>query len=105
MLLVQGGSDWPSSSPRSNHPTFEEPGFPRREVPDAGLPLLYRRLYGRRAADGLDDSSVARILGSHSGRELDSMSIHRDPAPARKCRDSMPSPPRNGHCPTRKAVM
>jgi len=44
---------------------FDEPGFPRGEVPvDPTLPLLYQVVYCSRAAEAVDDKAVARIVAS-----------------------------------------
>ena len=42
---------------------FDEIGFPRgAELDDAGLPALYHFVYCSRAADGVDDLEVGRIV-------------------------------------------
>jgi Sensors of blue-light using FAD len=42
---------------------FDETGFPRgAELDDAGLPALYHFVYCSRAADGVDDLEVGRIV-------------------------------------------
>lgn len=43
---------------------FDEPGFPRADVPDPGLPLLYQLVYCSRASEGVDDTAVDRIVAS-----------------------------------------
>lgn len=44
---------------------FDEPGFPRADVPDdSSLPLLYHVVYCSRAADGVDGAEVGRIVAS-----------------------------------------
>jgi Sensors of blue-light using FAD len=44
---------------------FDEPGFPRgAEQDDASLPLLFHVVYCSRAADGVDDAEVQRIVAS-----------------------------------------
>jgi hypothetical protein len=43
---------------------FDEPGFPRADVPEPGLPLLYQLVYCSRAAEGVDDTAVARIVAA-----------------------------------------
>lgn len=41
----------------------DEPGFPRgAELDEAGLPTLYHFVYCSRAADGVDDAEVGRIV-------------------------------------------
>ncbi|WP_375463733.1 BLUF domain-containing protein [uncultured Methylobacterium sp.] len=44
---------------------FDEYGFPRgAELDEAGLPELYHFVYCSRAADGVDDAEVGRIVES-----------------------------------------
>jgi hypothetical protein len=50
---------------------FDEVGFPRgAEVDDAGLPALYHFVYCSRAADGVDDQEVGRIVESAQRHNL-----------------------------------
>ena len=44
---------------------YDEPGFGRgAELDDSSLPLLYHLAYCSRAADGVDDAEVGRIVAS-----------------------------------------
>jgi len=44
---------------------YDEPGFPRgADLHDPSLPLLYHVVYCSRAADGVDDAEVGRIVAS-----------------------------------------
>ncbi len=41
---------------------FDEPGFPRDPDDDASAPTLYTFVYCSRAADGVDDAEVDRLI-------------------------------------------
>ncbi|MGI4881092.1 MAG: BLUF domain-containing protein [Janthinobacterium lividum] len=41
---------------------FDEPGFPRGADPDAAAPMLYTFVYCSRAAEGVEDGEVDRIV-------------------------------------------
>jgi hypothetical protein len=43
---------------------FDEPGFPRGAEHDPSLPRLFHVVYCSRAAEGLDDAEVQRIVAS-----------------------------------------
>lgn len=43
---------------------FDEPGFKRDELDDSLLPLLFHFVYCSRAAEGVDDAEVGRIVES-----------------------------------------
>lgn len=50
---------------------FDEPGFPRgAELDGVGLPALYNFVYCSRAADGVDDAEVGRIVESAQRHNL-----------------------------------
>ena len=43
---------------------FDEPGFPRDPEDDAAAPTLYTFVYCSRAAEGVDDAEVNRLIDS-----------------------------------------
>ncbi|MCJ2126760.1 BLUF domain-containing protein [Methylobacterium sp. J-077] len=50
---------------------FDEYGIPRgAELDEAALPALYHYVYCSRAADGVDDAEVGRIVGSAQRHNL-----------------------------------
>ncbi len=49
---------------------FDEPGFPRGAEADAAAPLLGTFVYCSRAAEGVDDVEVGRIVESAQSRNL-----------------------------------
>jgi hypothetical protein len=49
---------------------FDEPGFPREPDYDAATPTLYTFVYCSRAADGVDDAEVNRLIESAQRHNL-----------------------------------
>ncbi|QXQ08279.1 BLUF domain-containing protein [Sphingosinicellaceae bacterium] len=49
---------------------FDEPGFPSGADPDDAAPMLYTFVYCSRAAEGVDDVEVGRIVESAQRRNL-----------------------------------
>ena len=49
---------------------FDEPGFPRGPVLDDAAPALFHFVYCSRAADGVDDVEVGRIVESAQRHNL-----------------------------------